>query len=42
MPKQMSFSHWRGIVRMNTDGTGREVCATGIRKSVGMNFRTCR
>ena len=27
-----------GIVRMNTDGTGREVYATGIRNSVGMDF----
>lgn len=27
-----------GIVRLNTDGTGREVFATGIRNSVGMDF----
>jgi glucose/arabinose dehydrogenase len=27
-----------GIVRMNTDGSGREVFATGVRNSVGMDF----
>ena len=27
-----------GIIRMNLDGTGREVFATGIRNSVGMDF----
>lgn len=27
-----------GIIRLNTDGTGREVYATGIRNSVGMDF----
>ncbi len=27
-----------GIVRMNGDGTGREVYATGVRNSVGMDF----
>jgi glucose/arabinose dehydrogenase len=27
-----------GIIRMNVDGTGREVFATGIRNSVGMDF----
>lgn len=27
-----------GIVRLNMDGTGREVYATGIRNSVGMDF----
>ncbi|HUF86731.1 MAG TPA: PQQ-dependent sugar dehydrogenase [Thermohalobaculum sp.] len=27
-----------GIVRMNTDGTGREVYAYGVRNSVGMDF----
>ena len=27
-----------GIIRMNRDGTGREVFATGIRNSVGMQF----
>ncbi|WP_346894445.1 PQQ-dependent sugar dehydrogenase [uncultured Roseibium sp.] len=27
-----------GIIRLNTDGTGREVFATGIRNSVGMDF----
>ncbi|HEX6945370.1 MAG TPA: PQQ-dependent sugar dehydrogenase [Casimicrobiaceae bacterium] len=27
-----------GIIRMNQDGTGREVYATGIRNSVGMDF----
>ncbi len=27
-----------GIIRMNTDGTGREVYATGVRNSVGMDF----
>jgi glucose/arabinose dehydrogenase len=27
-----------GIVRMNQDGTGREVYATGVRNSVGMDF----
>ena len=27
-----------GIVRMNLDGTGREVFATGVRNSVGMDF----
>ena len=26
------------IVRMNPDGTGREVCATAVRNSVGMDF----
>ena len=27
-----------GIIRMNTDGTDREVFATGVRNSVGMDF----
>ena len=27
-----------GIIRMNADGTGREVFATGVRNSVGMDF----
>ncbi|MEX6508823.1 sorbosone dehydrogenase family protein [Jiella sp. M17.18] len=27
-----------GIIRMNRDGTGREVFATGVRNSVGMQF----
>jgi len=27
-----------GIIRMNLDGTGREVFATGVRNSVGMDF----
>jgi glucose/arabinose dehydrogenase len=27
-----------GIIRMNIDGTGREVYATGVRNSVGMDF----
>lgn len=27
-----------GIIRMNTDGTGREVFATGVRNSVGMDI----
>ncbi len=27
-----------GIIRMNTDGTGREVVATGVRNSVGQDF----
>lgn len=27
-----------GVIRMNPDGTGREVFATGIRNSVGMDF----
>jgi glucose/arabinose dehydrogenase len=27
-----------GIIRMNRDGTGREVYATGVRNSVGMDF----
>ncbi len=27
-----------GIIRMNTDGTDREVYATGVRNSVGMDF----
>ncbi len=27
-----------GIIRLNTDGTGREVFATGVRNSVGMDF----
>ena len=27
-----------GIIRMNQDGTGREVYATGVRNSVGMDF----
>jgi glucose/arabinose dehydrogenase len=27
-----------GIIRLNTDGTGREVYATGVRNSVGMDF----
>lgn len=29
-----------GIIRMNLDGSGREVFATGIRNSVGMTFDT--
>ncbi|MCI0467262.1 MAG: PQQ-dependent sugar dehydrogenase [Beijerinckiaceae bacterium] len=34
------FNEWGigGIVRMNQDGTGREVFARGIRNSVGMDF----
>lgn len=27
-----------GIIRLNTDGTGREVFTTGVRNSVGMDF----
>jgi glucose/arabinose dehydrogenase len=27
-----------GIIRMNQDGTGREIYATGVRNSVGMDF----
>lgn len=27
-----------GVIRMNLDGTGREVFATGVRNSVGMDF----
>ncbi|MGJ0394908.1 MAG: PQQ-dependent sugar dehydrogenase [Methylocystis sp.] len=29
-----------GIIRMNLDGSGREVFATGVRNSVGMDFDT--
>jgi glucose/arabinose dehydrogenase len=34
------FNEWGigGIIRMNLDGTGREVFACGIRNSVGMDF----
>jgi glucose/arabinose dehydrogenase len=34
------YAEWGigGIIRMNRDGTGREVYATGIRNSVGMDF----
>jgi len=34
------YSQWGigGIIRMNLDGTGREVYARGIRNSVGMDF----
>jgi glucose/arabinose dehydrogenase len=34
------FNKWGigGIIRMNLDGTGREVFARGIRNSVGMDF----
>jgi glucose/arabinose dehydrogenase len=34
------FTKWGigGIVRMNQDGSGREVYATGVRNSVGMDF----
>jgi len=40
-PEKMDlYNKWGigGIVRMNTDGTGREVYATGVRNSVGMDF----
>ncbi len=38
--KMAEFNKWGigGIVRMNLDGTGREVFARGIRNSVGMDF----
>jgi glucose/arabinose dehydrogenase len=38
--KMAEFNEWGigGIVRMNLDGTGREVFARGIRNSVGMDF----
>jgi glucose/arabinose dehydrogenase len=34
------YSKWGigGIIRMNTDGTGREVVVRGVRNSVGMDF----
>jgi glucose/arabinose dehydrogenase len=38
--KMGEFNEWGigGIIRMNLDGTGREVFARGIRNSVGMDF----
>jgi glucose/arabinose dehydrogenase len=38
--KMDDFNKWGigGIIRMNLDGTGREVFARGIRNSVGMDF----
>jgi glucose/arabinose dehydrogenase len=38
--KMAEFTEWGtgGIIRMNLDGTGREVFARGIRNSVGMDF----
>ncbi len=38
--KMAGFNEWGigGIIRMNLDGTGREVFARGIRNSVGMDF----
>ncbi|MGH6847131.1 MAG: PQQ-dependent sugar dehydrogenase [Methylocella sp.] len=38
--KRDAFNEWGigGIVRMDLDGTGREVFARGIRNSVGMDF----
>jgi glucose/arabinose dehydrogenase len=38
--KMDEFNKWGigGIIRMNLDGTGREVFARGIRNSVGMDF----
>jgi glucose/arabinose dehydrogenase len=38
--KMDAFNKWGigGIIRMNLDGTGREVFARGIRDSVGMDF----
>jgi glucose/arabinose dehydrogenase len=38
--KMAEFNKWGigGIIRMNLDGTGREVFARGIRNSVGMDF----
>jgi glucose/arabinose dehydrogenase len=38
--KMDEFNKWGigGIIRMNPDGTGREVFARGIRNSVGMDF----
>ncbi len=38
--KLAKYNQWGigGIVRMNLDGTGREVFARGIRNSVGMDF----
>ncbi|MCI0598212.1 MAG: PQQ-dependent sugar dehydrogenase [Beijerinckiaceae bacterium] len=38
--KMPGFNKWGigGIIRMNQDGTGREVFARGIRNSVGMDF----
>jgi glucose/arabinose dehydrogenase len=38
--KMPEFNKWGigGIIRMNQDGTGREVFARGIRNSVGMDF----
>lgn len=38
--KMDEFNEWGigGIIRMNLDGTGREVFARGIRNSVGMDF----
>ncbi len=38
--KMDEYNKWGigGIIRMNLDGTGREVFARGIRNSVGMDF----
>jgi glucose/arabinose dehydrogenase len=38
--KMDEFNKWGigGVIRMNPDGTGREVFARGIRNSVGMDF----
>jgi glucose/arabinose dehydrogenase len=38
--KMAEFNEWGigGIIRMNLDGTGREVFARGVRNSVGMDF----
>lgn len=38
--KAALYDEWGigGIIRMNRDGTGREVYATGVRNSVGMDF----
>ncbi len=38
--KMDEFNEWGigGIIRMNPDGTGREVFARGVRNSVGMDF----
>ncbi len=38
--KMDEYNNWGigGIIRMNLDGTGREVFARGIRNSVGMDF----
>jgi glucose/arabinose dehydrogenase len=40
-PEKMDlYNEWGigGIIRLNTDGTGREVFAYGVRNSVGMDF----